>query len=71
MGAAESGEEDSFSHGLLQYPHTPRPAEWQGRAVPEVLLSGDHARIAAWRHTEAEALTRARRPDLWAAYATR
>ena len=71
MGAAESGEEESFSHGLLEYPHYTRPAEWQGRAVPEVLLSGDHARIAAWRHTEAEALTRARRPDLWAAYATR
>jgi tRNA (guanine37-N1)-methyltransferase len=68
MGATESAEEESFSAGLLEYPHYTRPAEWQGRAVPEVLLSGDHARIAAWRHNEAETITRARRPDLWAAY---
>ncbi len=68
MGAAESAEEESFSAGLLEYPHYTRPAEWQGRTVPEVLLSGDHARIAAWRHNEAETITRERRPDLWAAY---
>ena len=71
MGAAESGEEESFSRGLLEYPHYTRPAEWQGRAVPEVLLSGDHSRIAAWRQNEAESITRARRPDLWAAHGTR
>ena len=67
MGAAESADEESFSHGLLEYPHYTRPAEWQGLAVPPVLLSGHHAAIAAWRHTEAERATRERRPDLWAA----
>jgi tRNA (guanine37-N1)-methyltransferase len=66
LGAAASVEEESFSAGLLEYPHYTRPAEWQGRAVPEVLLSGDHAAIAAWRRAQAEAATRARRPDLWA-----
>jgi tRNA (guanine37-N1)-methyltransferase len=71
MGAAESAEEESFSAGLLEYPHYTRPAEWQGRTVPDVLLSGDHARIAAWRHDEAETITRVRRPDLWAAYRAR
>jgi tRNA (guanine37-N1)-methyltransferase len=71
MGAAESAEEESFSNGLLEYPHYTRPAEWQGRAVPDVLLSGDHARIAAWRHAEAETITRERRPDLWHAYRSR
>ena len=71
MGAAESATEESFSAGLLEYPHYTRPAEWQGRTVPDVLLSGDHARIAAWRHTEAETITRTRRPDLWAAYRAR
>ena len=65
MGAAVSGEEESFSAGLLEYPHYTRPAEWQGRAVPEVLLSGHHAEIAAWRRAQAEDLTRSRRPDLW------
>jgi tRNA (guanine37-N1)-methyltransferase len=69
MGAAESGEEESFAAGLLEYPHYTRPAEWQGRSVPGVLLSGHHAAIAAWRHAEAERVTRERRPDLWAAYA--
>jgi len=68
MGAAESAEEESFAAGLLEYPHYTRPAEWNGRAVPEVLLSGNHAAIAAWRRAEAEKLTRERRPDLWAAY---
>jgi tRNA (guanine37-N1)-methyltransferase len=66
MGAAESGVEESHSHGLLEYPHYTRPAEWQGRAVPPVLLSGHHAEVARWRQAEAERITRERRPDLWA-----
>ncbi len=68
MGAAESADDESFSAGLLEYPQYTRPAAWDGRAVPDVLLSGNHAAIAAWRVAEAEAVTRARRPDLWAAY---
>ncbi len=68
MGAAESAEEESFSAGLLEYPHYTRPAEWAGRAVPEVLLSGHHAEITAWRRAEAERVTRERRPDLWLAH---
>jgi tRNA (guanine37-N1)-methyltransferase len=72
MGASESGTEESFSSGpyagLLEYPHYTRPADWQGRAVPEVLLSGHHGAVAAWRRAEAERITRERRPDLWAAY---
>jgi tRNA (guanine37-N1)-methyltransferase len=72
MGAAESATEESFSPGpyagLLEYPHYTRPAEWQGRAVPEVLLSGHHAAVAAWRRAEAERITRERRPELWAAH---
>jgi tRNA (guanine37-N1)-methyltransferase len=68
MGAAASAEDESFSAGLLEYPHYTRPAEWQGRRVPEVLLSGHHAAVAAWRRAEAERITRERRPDLWAAY---
>lgn len=67
MGAAASAEEESFSAGLLEYPHFTRPAEWRGRAVPDVLLSGHHAEIAAWRRAQAEHLTRLRRPDLWQA----
>jgi tRNA (guanine37-N1)-methyltransferase len=69
MGAAESAEEESFSGGLLEYPHYTRPAEWQGRAVPEVLLSGHHEQVAAWRRAQAEAATRERRPDLWTRFA--
>jgi tRNA (guanine37-N1)-methyltransferase len=69
MGAAESAEEESFSAGLLEYPHYTRPVEWQGRAVPPVLLSGHHAEIVKWRHAEAERITRERRPDLWNQYA--
>ena len=65
MGAASSGDEESFETGLLEYPHYTRPAEWEGRTIPEVLRSGDHARSAAWRKAEAEAITRLRRPDLW------
>jgi tRNA (guanine37-N1)-methyltransferase len=68
MGAAETLEEESFERGLLEYPHYTRPAEWQGRKVPEVLLSGHHEKIKAWRLREAEAATESRRPDLWAAY---
>ena len=64
MGAADSAVEESFSAGLLEYPHYTRPADWQGRAVPGVLLSGDHAAIARWRQAQAEQTTRARRPDL-------
>ncbi|MDT8332738.1 tRNA (guanosine(37)-N1)-methyltransferase TrmD [Roseomonas gilardii] len=66
MGASESGEEESFSHGLLEYPHYTRPAEWNGRRVPDVLLSGHHAEVASWRAAQSEAATRLRRPDLWA-----
>jgi tRNA (guanine37-N1)-methyltransferase len=68
MGKEASGVEESFSAGLLEYPQYTRPSAWEGRAIPEVLLSGDHARISAWRRAEAERLTQARRPDLWAAY---
>jgi tRNA (guanine37-N1)-methyltransferase len=64
MGAATSGEEESFEAGLLEYPQYTRPIEWEGRAIPEVLRSGDHAKIAAWRKARAEEDTRSRRPDL-------
>ncbi len=64
MGKGASGEEESFENGLLEYPHYTRPREWEGRAIPEVLLSGDHARIAEWRRREAESVTRERRTDL-------
>ena len=64
MGAASSGEEESFDAGLLEYPHYTRPVTWEGRTIPEVLRSGDHARIAAWRHDQAIRDTRLRRPDL-------
>jgi tRNA (guanine37-N1)-methyltransferase len=70
MGKASSGQEESFAEGLLEYPHFTRPQIFEGRPIPEVLLSGDHAKIAAWRRAEAERLTKARRPDLWAARAT-
>ena len=66
MGTQASGEDESFSEGLLEYPQFTRPQEFEGRAIPEILTSGDHAKVAAWRRTEAEVLTRARRPDLWA-----
>ena len=64
MGAPTSGEEESFESGLLEYPHYTRPYEWEGRRIPEVLRSGDHARISAWRKARAEEETRLRRPDL-------
>src|SRR6476661_3065658 len=64
MGAASSGEEESFETGLLEYPHYTRPVTWEGRTIPEVLRSGDHAKIAAWRHAKAVEDTRLWRPDL-------
>lgn len=64
MGKEASGEDESFERGLLEYPHYTRPREWEGRTIPEVLLSGDHARIRAWREAEALRITRERRPDL-------
>jgi tRNA (guanine37-N1)-methyltransferase len=71
MGAAVSGAEESFADGLLEYPQYTRPQLWEGRPIPEILLSGDHGRIAGWRRAEAERLTRERRPDLWAAFVRR
>lgn len=68
MGAASSGTEESFEEGLLEYPHYTRPNEWEGRTIPEVLRSGDHAKIAAWRKQRSEEDTRLRRPDLWERY---
>jgi tRNA (guanine37-N1)-methyltransferase len=65
MGAPSSGAEESFENGLLEYPHYTRPASWEGRTIPEVLRSGDHAKIAAWRKHQAQIDTRLRRPDLW------
>lgn len=64
MGKAESGADESFEHNLLEYPQYTRPREWEGRAIPDVLLSGDHGKVARWRRAQAESLTRARRPDL-------
>jgi tRNA (guanine37-N1)-methyltransferase len=64
MGNALSGASESFAEGLLEYPHYTRPQVWEGRPIPEVLMSGDHGRIAAWRRGEAERLTQLRRPDL-------
>ncbi len=68
MGAPQSAADESFAEGLLEYPHYTRPQVWEGRPIPEVLISGDHAKVAAWRRAEAERLTRERRPDLWAAF---
>jgi len=64
MGKVESGEDESFENGLLEYPHYTRPREWEGRSIPEILLSGDHKKIAEWRHAESERITREKRPDL-------
>ena len=66
IGASASLEEESFAGDLLEYPHYTRPQVWEGRAVPEVLLSGHHAQIQTWRRRQAERITRCRRPDLWA-----
>ncbi|MBF0324755.1 tRNA (guanosine(37)-N1)-methyltransferase TrmD [Magnetospirillum moscoviense] len=68
VGNQETLAEESFEWGLLEYPHYTRPAEWQGRSVPEVLLSGHHEKIRAWRKSQAEDITRLRRPDLWDRY---
>ncbi len=68
MGAPNSGTEESFENGLLEYPQYTRPQEWEGRTIPEVLRSGDHAKIAAWRKSRSEDITRLRRPDLWERY---
>jgi tRNA (guanine37-N1)-methyltransferase len=69
VGSAESLAEESFERGLLEYPHYTRPQAWNGRAVPEVLISGHHERVRAWRLAQAETVTRERRPDLWVRYA--
>lgn len=71
MGKEASGAEESFADGLLEYPQYTRPALFEGKPIPEVLTGGDHGKVAAWRRTEAERLTRERRPDLWAAYQMR
>ncbi|MGS0646319.1 tRNA (guanosine(37)-N1)-methyltransferase TrmD [Komagataeibacter melomenusus] len=71
MGSGESAVEESFADGLLEYPLYTKPAQWDGRDVPEVLLSGHHAAIARWRRAASETVTQARRPDLWAAYQAR
>lgn len=68
VGQAMSLEEESFENGLLEYPHYTRPQEFEGRAIPDVLMSGHHARIKAWRHDQSLRLTQSRRPDLWDAY---
>ena len=66
MGKEASSADESFSEGLLEYPQYTRPQEFEGRTIPEILTSGDHGKVAAWRRAESETLTRARRPDLWA-----
>jgi len=68
LGAAETLDEESFEEGLLEYPHYTHPREWNGVSVPEILLSGHHARIRSWRREQSEEITRQRRPDLWARY---
>lgn len=71
LGNAESAVEESFADGLLEHPQFTRPVEWQGLAIPDVLQSGNHAAIAKWRRAQAEAITQARRPDLWAEWLAR
>jgi tRNA (guanine37-N1)-methyltransferase len=71
VGAQASVADESFSDGLLEYPQFTRPPVFEGRPIPDVLLSGDHAKVAAWRRAEAERITRERRPDLWASYRAR
>ncbi len=68
LGNADSAIEESFSAGLLEHPQYTKPAEWQGHKIPEVLLSGNHAKIAAWRREMSEKITQDRRPDLWSAH---
>jgi len=71
MGKEASAAEESFADGLLEYPQYTRPPVFEGEPIPEVLVSGDHAKVKAWRRAQAEALTKARRPDLWATYQAR
>jgi tRNA (guanine37-N1)-methyltransferase len=71
LGKLESTEDESFEGDLLEYPHYTRPREWEGHEIPDVLLSGDHGRIARWRKEQAEQITRLRRPDLWTRYQRR
>ena len=71
LGNAASIDDESFSSGLLEHPQYTRPAEWQGRKLPDVLMSGNHGAIATWRQAQSEALTKARRPDLWDAWKDR
>lgn len=71
MGSDQSGLDESFADGLLEYPHYTRPAVWEGRETPKVLLSGDHAAVAQWRREQSMAVTKARRPDLWSAWLAR
>jgi tRNA (guanine37-N1)-methyltransferase len=71
MGEAASAADESFADGLLEYPQFTKPQLWEGQSIPEVLISGDHGKVAAWRRQEAERLTRERRPDLWTAYRAR
>jgi tRNA (guanine37-N1)-methyltransferase len=68
LGNADSIEDESHSNGLLEHPQYTRPAEWMGRDIPEILMSGHHGKIAEWRQKMAEEITRERRPDMWAAY---
>ena len=68
MGDPNSGREESYEQGLLEYPHYTRPSDWQGLKVPDILLSGHHEQIRTWRQAQSEALTQSRRPDLWAKY---
>ena len=71
LGSADTLAEESFAAGLLEYPHYTRPQEWRGRAVPDVLVSGDHEKVRQWRKAAAETATRERRPDLWQRYLAR
>jgi tRNA (guanine37-N1)-methyltransferase len=68
MGKQASGEEESFEDGLLEHPHYTKPNSWEGLEIPEILLSGDHRKIAAWKKAQRESLTKTKRPDLWAKY---
>jgi tRNA (guanine37-N1)-methyltransferase len=71
LGNADSAVEESFSSGLLEHPQYTRPAEWNGHAIPDILMSGHHGNIAKWRQAQSEAITKSRRPDLWAAHEAR
>ncbi len=71
MGSAESGADESFENGLLEYPQYTRPAEFEGEPIPEVVTSGDHKKVAQWRQEQSEQLTKQNRPDLWERYKNR